>query len=392
MTFRIVCLFSLIGLVSCNNDENQYQNIASYPETAAQFGTAIDPNHLQNYAQQLVPPYITRTNAPASSITDKGAMLGRVLFYDKKLSSNNTISCSSCHIQANAFSDSNVASTGVNGLTQRHAMRLINTRFAIESKFFWDERAPSLMAQTTMPIKNHGEMGYSGTDGDEAFDGLITKLSEIGYYKELFQFVYGSQEITETKIQSALAQFVSSIQSFDSKYDAGRALAPQDNLPFVNFTAQENQGKNLFLAPPQFDATGNRIGGGIGCAGCHAPPEFDILPNSGNNGVIGSIIGGPIDITNTRAPSLRNLLKPNGTPNGPMMHTGEFESLSALLDHYNSIDIVAGNTNLDPKLRPNGHGQQLNMTAAEKDALLAFLKTLSGSDVYTNPKWANPFN
>jgi cytochrome c peroxidase len=387
---RFLPFFGLLLLASCgnNDDDAQYQPI-NYPNVTAAFGSNVNLNQLQNYALQAVPPYITRTNAPAA--TDKGATLGRVLFYDKQLSSNNTISCASCHLQANAFSDPQQTSIGVNGPTTRHTMRLINTRFANERKFFWDERAPNLQTQTTMPIKNHGEMGYSGADGDENFDDLIVKLNGIGYYKELFQFVYGSEEITETKIQNALAQFVNSIQSFDSKYDAGRALVSQDGAPFPNFTQQENQGKTLFLLPPQFDATGNRTAGGVGCAGCHAAPEFDIAPNSGNNGNIAAIFGGPPDIGNTRAPSLRNLMKTNGTINSPMMHTGEFTTIAAMLEHYNTIEVNPINTNLDPKLRPNGFGQQLHLTTQEVNALTAFLKTLSGTNVYIDPKWSNPF-
>jgi cytochrome c peroxidase len=271
-------------------------------------------------------------------------------------------------------------------------MRLINTRFATESKFFWDERAATLEIQTTMPIKDHGEMGFSGTNGDLNFSALITKLSAINYYKELFKFVYGSEEITETKIQFALAQFIRSIQSFDSKYDIGRAAAPNDGAPFANFTAQENQGKNLFLTPPTFNGSGVRTAGGMGCAGCHRAPEFDIDPNSRNNGIIGSLTGTGIDITNTRAPSLRDLVKVDGTTNGQMMHTGVITSLQQAIGHYGTINIAPGNTNLDPRLRPNGVGQQLNLTATEVNAVIAFLRTLSGTDVYTNTKWSNPFN
>jgi cytochrome c peroxidase len=271
-------------------------------------------------------------------------------------------------------------------------MRLINTRFAIESKFFWDERALTLEIQTTMPIKDHGEMGYSGLNGDLSFNDLITKLSAVDYYKELFKFVYGSEEITETKIQFALAQFIRSIQSFDSKYDTGRASVPNDGAPFTNFSAQENQGKNLFLTPPTFNATGVRTGGGIGCAGCHRAPEFDIDQNSGNNGIIGTISGVGIDITNTRAPSLRDLVRVDGTLNGQMMHTGVITSLQAAIGHYGAINIAPGNTNLDPRLTPGGNGQQLNLTATEVNAVIAFLRTLSGTDVYTNTKWSNPFN
>lgn len=393
--FKILPLFVIVfSVLSCNKtDEEIYTPITEiYPAVNAEFGSSVDLNNLANYANQTVPAYINKDNSALNPISDKGATLGRVLFYDKKMSSNNTISCSSCHKQAVAFGDDSVASTGVNGTTGRHSMRLINTRFAVESKFFWDERAASLEIQTTMPIKDHGEMGFSGTNGDLNFNALITKLSAINYYKELFKFVYGTEEITETKIQFALAQFIRSIQSFDSKYDVGRAGAPNDGAPFANFTAQENLGKNLFLTAPVFNNSGVRTAGGVGCAGCHAAPEFDIDPNSRNNGIIGSINNTGIDITNTRAPSLRNLVKVNGTINGQMMHTGVITSLQQAIGHYGTINIAPGNTNLDPRLRPNGFGQQLNLTATEVDAVVAFLRTLSGTDVYTNTKWSNPFN
>lgn len=387
---RLLSLLFFVAFVSCGSDSEEYVNLDLYPNVTAAFGSEIDLNNLDNYANQVIPAYITKDNTAGNAITNKGATLGRVLFYDKNLSSNNTISCSSCHQQANAFGDAAVASMGVNGTTGRHSMRLINSRFAVETKFFWDERAINLETQTTMPIKDHGEMGFSGTNGDLPFSGLIAKLNNIGYYKELFGFVYGSDEITESKIQLALAQFIRSIQSFDSKFDTGRALVANNNTPFPNFTAQENNGKNLFLTPPVFDATGNRTSGGLGCAGCHAAPEFDIDPNTGNNGIIGSL-GGGLDVSNTRAPSLRDLTKPDGTPNGPMMHTGVITTLQAAIGHYGTINIAPGNNNLDPRLRPAGFGQHLNLQANEVNAVIAFLKTLSGNNVYTDRKWSDPF-
>lgn len=387
-----LCMIVLM-LSSCsNNSDENYEEITTYPFVEAEFGSSVDLENLANYANQAIPSYITKNNSQGNAITDKGATLGRVLFYDKNLSSNNSISCASCHKQEFAFSDSNVASTGVNGTTGRHSMRLINTKFASETKFFWNERALNLETQTTMPIKDHGEMGFSGENGDENFEALLTKLSAIGYYKELFKFVYGTEEITEAKIQNALAQFIRSIQSFDSKYDAGRALAANDGQPFTNFTTQENQGKNLFLSPPTFNATGVRTSGGLGCAGCHRAPEFDIDPNTLNNGIIGTITGIGIDTGNTRAPSLRDLVRTDGTTNGPMMHTGVITTLQAAIGHYGTINIAPGNNNLDPRLTPGGVGQQLNLTATEVNAVIAFLRTLSGSDVYTNSKWSNPFN
>ncbi len=385
-------VLATISLFSCSKSDDVYQSVDSYPNVVATFGTKIDLNNLANYANQMIPSYITKDNSTLNPVTNKGATLGRVLFYDKNLSSNNTISCASCHQQANAFSDVVVASVGVNGTTGRHAMRLINARFANESKFFWDERAASLEIQTTQPIRNHTEMGFSGTSGDQSFNDLITKLNGIGYYKELFKYVYGSEDITENKIQLALGQFIRSIQSFDSKYDSGRALAANDGQPFSNFTAQENQGKNLFLTPPVFDATGNRTSGGFGCAGCHAAPEFDIDPNTRNNGIIGTIGSSVIDITNTRAPSLRDLVKTDGTANGPMMHTGVLVYLQNVVGHYGTINIAPGNTNLDPRLMPGGFGQHLNLTAPEVNAVITFLKTLSGTNVYVDTKWSSPFS
>lgn len=386
----LMYLGSILTLFACSNSTD-IDTTDSYPNVITAFAGKIDLNNLYNYANQSKPAYITKDNTSGNPISDKGATLGRVLFYDKNLSSNNTISCSSCHIQANAFSDDAIASDGVNGTTTRHSMRLINSRFSNERKFFWDERAATLELQTSDPIKNHIEMGFSGTSGDGSITTLITKLQGIGYYKELFKYVYGSEEITESKLQNALAQFIRSIQSFDSKYDAGRSTVQNDNQAFPNFTAQENQGKNLFLTPPVFDANGVRTSGGFGCAGCHAAPEFDIDPNTRNNGVIGVLNGTGIDITNTRSPSLRDLLKADGTPNGPMMHTGSFATLQNVIGHYGNINLAPGNSNLDPRLRPNGYGQQLNITATEVNALTAFIKTLTGTNVYVDPKWSSPF-
>lgn len=383
-----IVLGFLFSILNACDSENAVQ-LQSYKAVKETFGNSINLNDLPNYANQSKPTYITRNNSGANSITDKGAMLGRVLFYDTNLSSDKTISCSSCHKQAFAFSDQAVTSNGVNGITERHSMRLVNSKFSNEVRFFWDERAATLEQQTTMPIRNHGEMGFSGTNGDQSFDYLLVRLQAIPYYQELFEFVYGDDQVTEVRMQLAIAQFVRSIQSFDSKYDIGRAQAPNDGAPFNNFTAQENQGKSLFLAPPMFDANGNRIGGGAGCAGCHRPPEFDIDPNSLNNGHI-TKVGGGTDVTITRSPSLRDVLKQDGTLNGPLMHSGDLTTLISVLNHYNQIN-PAGNTNLDPRLRPGGNAQNLQLTNNEKASLEAFLKTLSGSNVYVDQKWSNPF-
>ena len=409
LQITITSLFftSIFGVIGCSkNDDmtlapNISANIGSTINTTIDpfaaikltFGSSIDLNNLENYANQSRPFYITKTNAVAASITDKTATLGRVLFYDKNLSIDNTISCASCHKQNFAFGDTAVVSKGVEGgLTIRHSMRLINTRFANEAKFFWNERAANLMAQTSIPIQDHLEMGFSGTGGRGNLTTLINKLSVINYYKELFKFTFGDTVVTENRMQTSLTSFINSIQSFDSKYDIGRAQVNNDNQPFPNFTAQENQGKNLFITAPVFNAAGLRTTGGLGCNACHNAPEFDIDPNTLNNGIIGianSSTG--IDITNTRASSLRDITNAAGAVNTPMMHTGVLRSLRAVINHYNTINLNPRNTNLDPRLRPGGNGQNLNATEAEIAAVTAFMQTLGGTNVYVNKKWSNPF-
>jgi cytochrome c peroxidase len=234
-------------------------------------------------------------------------------------------------------------------------------------------------------------MGFSGENGRPGLTTLLTKLQGLNYYQELFQYVYGDKNVTEPRLQECLSQFVRSIQSFDSKYDTGRSQVAQEQQPFPNFTQQENMGKNMFLIPPQFDPNGNRIGGGLGCAGCHIPPEFSIDPNAGNNGIIGVLNGTGIDINNTKSPTLRDLTNQQGIPNGPMMHTGFIKTLQAAVGHYGRINIAPGNTRLDQRLRPNGVGQNLNLNQQEVDAVIAFLKTLAGNAIYRDERWSDPF-
>ena len=389
----------ILGAVSCskntdtpsNADTGSTSPTGTYPNISTAFGTNINLNSLANYANQAKPNYIVKDNTGANPITNAKATLGRVLFYDKSLSINNSISCSSCHKQQFAFGDTALVSSGVvGGVTSRHSMRLVNSRFGTEAKFFWDERAATLELQTTQPIQDHAEMGFSGQAGRGTLATLLTKLQGIGYYNELFKFVYGDITVTEARLQESLAQFIRSIQSFDSKYDAGRAQVNNDNQPFPNFSALENTGKILFLTPPNFDTQGNRISGGLGCNGCHNAPEFDIDPNTRNNGVMMTGYTG-VDLGVTRAPSLRDLVNNKGELNSALMHTGKIGDLSTAVTHYGSL--ITDNQNLDRRLKPNGvNVQRLNLQPAEIAAVVAFLKTLAGTNVYTDKKWATPFN
>ncbi|MBU2501274.1 cytochrome-c peroxidase [bacterium] len=389
---HLVTLLLLAGAVACgcSGDEDPTTPIPDpVSAVAATFAGAIDLDDLPAYAGQPVPRYIRKDNSLAAPITDAGATLGRVLFYDRLLSVDGTISCSSCHRQELAFSDDARASEGMSGVTARHSMRLVNVQFAQEARMFWNERAESLEDQTTQPIRDHIEMGFSGQDGNPGLDSLLARLEATDYYRELFTFVHGDATVTEERLQDALSQFLRSIRSFDSKYDEGRALAPDDRTPFPNFTDQENLGKQLFVVPPTLSAQGERIGGGLACAGCHRAPEFDIDPEMKNNGVIRTISGEGTDLSVTRAPTLRDVVKADGSPNGPLMHTGDFD-LDDVLDHYDRIP-AEGNTNLDNRLQPQGNPQRLYLTPEEREAVKAFLRTLAGSAIYTDPKWSDPF-
>ena len=146
----------------------------------------IDLDNLYNYENQPIPSYITVDNMGQNVITDEAATLGRVLFYDKSMSSNYSTACASCHLQEFAFGDTAIVSVGANALTGRHSMRLVNARFSDEDRFFWDERAKNLEAQVTQPIQDHGEMGFSGTNGDPDLSDLIARLDTLDRYQNLF--------------------------------------------------------------------------------------------------------------------------------------------------------------------------------------------------------------
>ena len=145
------------------------------------------------------------------------------------------------------------------------------------------------------------------------------------------------------------------------------------------------------MTPPVFDGNSSRIGGGLGCNACHNAPEFDIDPNTRNNGVIALAVGAGQDITVTRAPSLRDLVNNKGELNTRLMHSGGIRDLATAVSHYGGF--INDNRNLDPRLKPNGvNVQRLNLQPSEIAAVVAFLKTLAGTNLYTDKKWATPFN
>ncbi len=343
----------------------------------------IDLRDLFNYAHQDIPDYITRTNIPADNpITDGGATLGRVLFYDKGLSFNNKASCAKCHRQFEDFGDTEIISTGAVGPPKRHTMRIGFVGLSEETRAFWNERANTIEAQSTIPIHDDKEMGFSGKFGQPDFDSLLRKMNATQYYPILFKFVFGDSVITEGRMQLAMGQFLRSIRAFDTKYDTGRLAVSSELADFPNFTAQENEGKRLFNTLPKE--------GGAGCFQCHIPPEFGIRSDIKNNGNIG-IIHGPekFDTAITKAPSLRNLVTPSGKELGPFMHDGKHKTLSQVLDHYISLDKKGPIPNIDPRLV--GPDNNIELDEGQKEAVIAFLKTLTSVDVFTGEQWSDPF-
>ena len=353
---------------SQQNVSSTVANALLLPPTPFNYANpALPPNF-------LVQPVLGQDNTPANNVvTDPIAALGRVLFYDKRLSLNQTVSCSSCHQAARGFSDGRQFSVGFNGgLTGRNSMGLSNARWYLRKAMFWDERAASVEAQVLQPIQNAVEMGMT-------LPGLVARLSGEPFYATLFTSAFGAPDVTSDKISRALAQFVRSIISTRSKFDAGIPLG------FANFTPEENRGRQIF---------NGQVGN---CVTCHGSDNFVPGPNINNNGLEfpyvdlgrGGITGLPQDNGLFKVPSLRNI-----ELTAPYMHDGRFATLEQVVEFYNSG--VVDNPNLSPPLRNPPPGpptpRRLNLSPQQKADLVAFLKTLTDTNVTTEPKLQDPFN
>ncbi len=358
-------LISLAFVVtSCKHDIPEIGPLPILPDSLYNYTVFDFPEHFNSQFLNLI------ESTPINNITsDEGATLGRVIFYDKMLSRNHTISCSSCHVQEHGFSDPNKFSVGFEGgLTGRNSMHLVNHRF--NRRLFWDLRAANLEAQVLMPIEDPLEMGMS-------LDEVIERMESSSYYPALFLQAFGTSEITSENISKALAQFIRSIHSYNAKYDEG---VPID---FANFTAQELLGKELFF------------NGDTRCNQCHVSANFHLTGalNTGLDAVpsdegYGGFSGDEEDLGKFRAPSLRNIAL-----TAPYMHDGRFATLLEVVEHYNSG--VQPHANLDDRVTvdftPGGEPYQLNLSQEEKEALVAFLLTLTDFQLLQDPRYSDPF-
>jgi cytochrome c peroxidase len=336
--------------------------------------------------------YLDLPKEPATYVQDINnniPELGRVLFYDKSVSVNNSVSCSSCHKQVFGFADNVAFSRGFdNELTLRNSMPIQNLGNAFGfiigfkredsglfphfgQKLFWDGREQDLTKMVLKPILNHIEMGISDTEE------LARKLKTIPYYAPLFKKAYDSEEITSEKIADALSWFVRSITTNNTKLDKARMGQAQ-------LSALELTGRALFFE--KYD-----------CNSCHqveTPNGYALFggefANIGlndeyaDNG-LSKASSQSADAGKFKIPSLRNV-----SLTAPYMHDGRFATLDDVMEHYS--DKIASHMNLDPRLKDeNGQARKMNISESEKKAIIAFVHTLTDFDAVTDPKFANPF-
>ena len=340
-------------------------------------------------ATQLVeftaPFVFGRFTIPANNpLTQESVLLGRRLFYDPLLSSNNQVSCASCHKQALAFTDGLKTSIGVSGKALAfNAMSLVNLMWG-PRHFFWNGRSSSLEDQAIQPIQHADEMARN-------IDELIVALNNDDTYTTLFNQAYGA--ISAQNIAKALANFQRTLISSNSRYD-------QYLRGEITLSLQAEQGRKLFMAHPDTKVV---LRGG-NCIDCHSQfltsgfgTAFDGFSNNGLDDDQ-ALPAGLFTLTKNelhrglfKAPTLRNI-----AVTAPYMHDGRFATLQEVLAHYNGgikrsktlspLIIEADNI---PKTQ-NDH-ISLNLNDHEITAIIAFLHTLTDEEFLTNPAFSNPF-
>lgn len=392
---KFLFIFSLFLFFSCGEDPiivEKPKAILDLPEIPHNYSNIQFPNTFTEYVFSF-------DNTPTDNqMTDEGATLGRVLFYDKKLSFNNTISCASCHLQEFGFADGKEKSIGFeDGLTRRNSIGFANVRFYKDIHFFWDYRAGTLEEQVLMPIQDPVEMGMT-------LEGVVEKIAALEYYNSLFEDAFGSEIVTSDKIAKALAQFVRSIYSFDSKYDEGIQITGNIFLDFPNFTAQENMGKDVFNGKLTPEAIGT-------CATCHLPNAFPLhftneVPGNSNQVILSGSethnigLDAGIDVDDNgegeffNIPALYGHFKTSSLRNieltAPYMHDGRFATLEEVVEHYSKG--VEAHPTLSGHMK-NGEGEPrlLDLTDEEADALVAFMKTFTDYELINDKKFSDPF-
>ena len=297
-------------------------------------------------------------------LTEEGVNLGRHLFYDPILSSDNSVSCASCHKQEYAFGDNTPLSLGVNqAIGDRHALTIINAAF--QTSFDWDGKSETLEEQAARPIFN--EIELHNTNWSE----VISRLEISAIYPDLFCNAFGLEEIDSLHILMALAQFQRTLVSANSRFDKwlnGEVLFTDSEIDGFNIYASERG--DCFHCHPIGLFTDNTFhNNGL---------DSDFLDQGRYN-----ITGNPLDKGLFKSPTLRNI-----EFSAPYMHDGRFNTLDEVIEHYNFGGYDS--PTVDPLMKYVGVG--LSLTEQEKENLKAFLLTLSDESFMNNPDFANPFN
>lgn len=353
--------------------------LSAYHTPPAIHSTA-EPYQLQ--APWYFPEYTLPEDNP---MTEQGVELGRMLFYEKRLSANNSKSCASCHQQEKAFTDGRTLAVGITGEPfHRNAMSLANLLWV--RRFNWDGRATSLEAQAKEPITHPMELGQS-------LEKSVEKLQNAEIYPEKFRQAFGTDQITPDLMLKALAQFERTLISDNSKLDR---YWRKEYVP----TEQEQWGMDLFYTHPEPTIA---LRGG-NCGDCHVGPltggALEGWEGFHNNGLdtdenlaagLEEVTGKAHNKGKFRAPSLRNIAL-----TAPYMHDGRFGTLEEVLEHYD--EHIQMSQTLDPliieasnEMPVQGEPIKLHLTEDEKEAILAFLHMLTDSTFITDERFSNPF-
>jgi cytochrome c peroxidase len=337
--------------------------------------TGTDPVYTDPYKLEYPDYFGNRISIPENNPTTKqGVYLGRMLFYETKLSSSKTISCSSCHQQKLAFTDGKAFSPGVNNvLTKRNSMSLANLLWV--RNFFWDGRAKGLEAQAVIPLNDPHEMG-------SYLAKAVINLQKTKVYPNLFKEAFGTPEVTTDRIAMAIAQFERTLISSNSPYDK---YLRGEYKP----TQQELNGMEMFMN----SAEASRKIRGASCAQCHGTPKIymELFHNNGLDSIpkdLGreELTGMSNDRGRFRVVTLRNIAL-----TAPYMHDGRFKNLEEVLDHYNEHIQPSRSLSVTLQNRPNEiGGKSLGLTAQEKSNIISFLKMLTDSTFVNDPKFSNP--
>ena len=334
-----------------------------------------------------VPTNLPPMTQPADNIaTVEGVALGRYLFYEERLSGDNTQACGTCHAQIFSFTDNgNQFSQGIDGaLGDRNSMALVNLGWG--TSFFWDGREPTLEAQAHDPVVNPIEM-------HETWPNVAAKLQADPAYPPLFAAAFGTTTIDSTLVTKALAQFVRTMISGNSKYD--RVYRGEDA-----FTVDEAVGFELFQKeggpvgiPIPLPGGGVVIGqGGADCFHCHTAGGNLFTDGQFHNNGLDSeftdlgrylVTGNPADSARFKTPTLRNIML-----TAPYMHDGRFATMDEVLDHYN--DGGHYSSTIDPFMKFTDPDQTLELTPTKRAQLIAFLNTLTDTEFASDPKFSDP--